>query len=95
VAIAFEFTKPRLHDYTIFVYTVFVKNITLSADEDLIERARLVARGRRTTLNAAFREWLEDFTIDSGSIQSFDALMKRLKYVNAGRKFTREEMNER
>jgi len=27
--------------------------------------------------------------------QEFDALMDRLSYVDAGRKFTREEMNER
>ena len=38
-----------------------MKNITLSADEDLIERARSIARGQRRTLNAAFREWLEQF----------------------------------
>lgn len=27
--------------------------------------------------------------------EEFDALMKRLSYVRAGRKFTRDEMNER
>ena len=35
-----------------------MKNVTLSADEDLIEQARQVARSQRRTLNAAFREWL-------------------------------------
>ena len=35
-----------------------MKNITLSADEDLIERARQIARAQHKTLNAAFREWL-------------------------------------
>jgi hypothetical protein len=39
-----------------------MKNVTLSADEDLIERSRLVARSQRRTLNAAFREWLLQFT---------------------------------
>jgi len=33
-----------------------MKNVTLSADEDLIERARLIARGQRRTLNEAFRK---------------------------------------
>jgi len=28
-------------------------------------------------------------------VQEFDALMKRLKHVEAGRCFTRDEMNER
>ncbi len=72
-----------------------MKNITLSADEDLIEQARLVARSRRKTLNAAFREWLVQFTARSGSAQELDSLMKRLRHVNAGRHFTRDEMNER
>ncbi len=72
-----------------------MKNITLSADEDLIEQARLVARSRRKTLNAAFREWLVQFTAQSGSAQELDSLLKRLRHVNAGRHFTRDEMNER
>jgi predicted transcriptional regulator len=72
-----------------------VKNITLSADEDLIEQARQVARAQRKTLNAAFREWLLQFTAQSGNAQEVDALMRRLRHVNAGRRFTRDEMNER
>jgi len=77
------------------VYTAFVKNITLSADESLIERARLIAKSQRKTLNAAFREWLENFTAQAGDAQEFDALMNRLRHVKAGRRFNRDEMNER
>jgi len=72
-----------------------MRNITLSAEDELIERARLVARERRTTLNAAFREWLAQFTGSNSSVEAFDDLMDRLKSVNAGRHFTRDEMNER
>jgi len=72
-----------------------MKNVTLSADEDLIEQARLVARSQRKTLNAAFREWLLQFTARSGNGQEVDSLMKRLRHVNASRHFTRDEMNER
>ncbi len=72
-----------------------MKNITLSADEDVIERARSVARAQRKTLNEAFREWLAEFTASSGDGQAYDALMKRLRYVNTGRHFSRDEMNER
>jgi hypothetical protein len=72
-----------------------MKNVTLSADEELIEQARLVARTQRKTLNAAFREWLIQFTGQSGSGPEVDSLMKRLRHVNAGRHFTRDEMNER
>jgi predicted transcriptional regulator len=72
-----------------------MKNITLSADEDLIERARSIAREQRSTLNAAFREWLAQFTQSAGGAQSFDGLMKHLRHVDAGRHFSRDEMNER
>lgn len=81
--------------YTILVYTIFVKNITLSADESLIERARLVAQSESKTLNAAFREWLQQYTTRAGGGASFDALMRRLGDVKPGRHFTRDEMNER
>ena len=77
------------------VHCFRMKNITLSADENLIEQARLIAKAQRKTLNAAFREWLEQFTGQSGSVREFDSLMKRLKHVGAGRRFTRTEMNER
>lgn len=77
------------------MYTIFVKNVTLSAEESLIERARFIARSQHKTLNAVFREWLEEYTSREGSAQEFDALMNRLAYVNAGRRFSRDEMNER
>ena len=72
-----------------------MKNITLSAEESLNEQARLIAKSQHKTLNAAFREWLEQFTARAGSVQEYDALMRRLQHVNSGRRFTRDEMNER
>jgi hypothetical protein len=72
-----------------------MKNVTLSADEELIEQARRVARSQRRTLNAAFREWLLGFTAQAGNGQEVEALMRRLRHVNAGRHFSRDEMNER
>jgi predicted transcriptional regulator len=72
-----------------------MRNVTLSAEDELIDRARLVARERHTTLNEAFREWLTQFTSTRNNVEAFDDLMDRLKGVNAGRHFTRDEMNER
>ena len=72
-----------------------MKNVTLSADEDLIERARLIARSQRETLNAAFRKWLVQYTAQEGSGREVASRMKRLRHVKAGRHFTRDEMNER
>jgi len=74
-----------------------MKNITFSADEMAIERAREAARSRHTTLNGAFRDWLSSYGNGGppSKAEEFRILMKRLRYVDAGRKFTREEMNER
>ncbi len=72
-----------------------MKNVTLSADDDLIEKARAIARAQRKTLNTAFREWLVQFTASEGDARNFEALMKNLRHIRAGRHFTREEMNER
>ena len=72
-----------------------MKNVTLSADEDLIEKARAIARGQRRTLNAAFREWLTHFTASEGDAQSYRALMKHMRHIDAGGRYTRDELNER
>lgn len=72
-----------------------MKNITLSADENLIEQARLVARSQRKTLNVAFREWLEQYAAQPGAGAAVDALMRRLKHIRSAGPYTRDEMNER
>lgn len=73
-----------------------MKNITLSADEDLIEQARKTAESQNTTLNAAFREWLEDYAKRSGDVAAYHRVMERLRgrVVSHG-PYTRDEMNER
>jgi hypothetical protein len=72
-----------------------MKNITLSADEHLIEQARLVAKAQKKTLNALFREWLEQYIARSGSVREFDALRRRTRHIESGGPYTRDEMNER
>ena len=41
-----------------------MKNVTLSADDSLIEQARALARLRGTTLNEEFRKWLASYSSD-------------------------------
>ena len=72
-----------------------MKNITLSAKDELIERAREVANQRKSTLNALFREWLADLVQQQDYEAKLKELDLRLEYASAGGKFTREEMNER
>ncbi len=74
-----------------------MKNITLSADERLIEAARERARAERTTLNAEFRRWLSEYTRQRKRADEAMAVLKDLqrRIRTGGRKFTRDEMNER
>lgn len=74
-----------------------MKNITLSADEHLIEAARERARAEHTTLNAEFRRWLESYAGRDTRVEEAMAVLKELqgKVRTGGRKFTRDEMNER
>ena len=73
-----------------------MKNITLSADEKLIEAARERARAEHTTLNEQFRRWLEDYVRHQERMQRYDEVIADLQgKVRIGRKLTRDEMNER
>jgi hypothetical protein len=72
-----------------------LKNITLSADDDLIRRARKRAAAERTTLNEEFRRWLENYVESPDSAEAFAELMNQFAYVQPGGSFARDEMNER
>lgn len=74
-----------------------MKNITLSADEALLEAARRRAAAERTTLNEQFRQWLETYARHERraeeAMETVSELRKRLH--TGGRRFSRDEANER
>ncbi len=73
-----------------------MKNITLSADEHLIEAARQRAITEHTTLNEQFRLWLAEYARKQDQLRRFDETVNELRgQIKVGRKFTRDEMNER
>jgi hypothetical protein len=86
-------SRKILHEHC--VHKVRMKNITLSAGEALIEKARQVARAERKTLSTVFREWLQDYTSRASTVQDHIALMERLKHINAKGSYKRDQMNER
>lgn len=69
--------------------------ITFSAEEGLIHRARERAAENQTTLNEEFNKWLETYVQHSETSETYSALMERLTYVQPGRAFRRDEINER
>ena len=74
-----------------------MKNITLSVDEHLLKAAHKYAASENTTLNAKFRQWLEDYIERQERADRAVACIEELrcKYPPRDRKFTRDEMNER
>ncbi len=80
------------------------KNITFSVDEALVEKARAKARAGNRELEDLFRGWLEDYARDGANTAeegerrtvAYREVMEKLSHIRTGgRKFTREEMNER
>jgi len=73
-----------------------MKNITLSAEESLIEAARARARAEHTTLNEAFRRWLSSYAQTQARLNRYEAVMQDLRgKLKVGAKLSRESMNER
>jgi hypothetical protein len=84
-----------LFDHTMTVYTMLVRQkITSNAGKSDIELVREEAHSQNTTLNEPFRDWLKGI---AGRVRArkYRTLMKKLRYADAGRKFSRDEMNER
>ena len=75
-----------------------MRNITLSAADTLIDRAREKARLHGLSLNDEFRKWLASYVEEQNgpdAVTRFRAAMQSLSHVDAGRVFSRDEMNER
>ena len=72
-----------------------LQNITLSADKQLIELAHNKAIKQNSTLNAQFCSWLERYVSNERKLINYDSLMEQLTYAQPGKKFYRDEMNDR
>jgi hypothetical protein len=73
-----------------------MRNVTLSADEQLIENARRRAESEHTTLNSLFREWLARYAGEPRmTAEQIRQVVAAADHFRAGRRFTREERNER
>jgi hypothetical protein len=73
-----------------------MRNVTLSADEALIEGARNRAESEHTTLNNLFREWLARYVGEPRlTADQVRKAVASAAHFRVGRRFTREERNER
>jgi hypothetical protein len=77
-----------------------LKNITLAIEDDILERARVVAAEKKTTVNAMVREFLAEITDRDERREKARAALLDLMRNSKGRmrpdfKFDREETHER
>lgn len=73
-----------------------MKNITFAADERLIAAAREQAAAENSTLNEQFRRWLELYARKRQAARAMETVERISRSVDSGgRKFTRDQMNER
>jgi hypothetical protein len=77
-----------------------MKNITLAIDEDILDKVRIVAAEKKTTVNALVREFLADLAGRDERLAEARKQLLRLMDTSKGRmapdwKFDREETHER
>ncbi|MFW6246242.1 MAG: hypothetical protein ACOC13_02200, partial [Tangfeifania sp.] len=68
-----------------------LKNITFSAEKDLIDKTREKAQSEKTTLNVVFRRWLKQYTGKKNINNEIDLVMESVDYAKSGKKFSRDE----
>ena len=70
-------------------------NVTFAINENLVKRARAKASRQNRSLNRVFGEWLQHYVEQDVAARNFDAIMHELARTKAGKRFSRDEMNER
>lgn len=77
-----------------------MKNITLAIEEEVLDKVRIVAAEKKTTVNALVREFLADLAGRDERLAEARKQLLRLMDTSKGRmapdwKFDREETHER
>lgn len=75
-----------------------MKNITLSADERLLEKARREAARRGTSLNQLIRDYLEELAGERAASSEFDRLFELSQQARGRRgdwRFDRNDLHDR
>jgi len=80
-------------------YTVFMRNITLSVDDDVLAAVRRHAADRNSSVNALVREYLTNLAAHEDRAKRARARLRQLSRQSQGRlgkkTWTREELHDR
>lgn len=86
----------RQHSYT---YTVYMKNITLSVDDEVLAAVRRLAAERNSSVNALVREYLTNLAAHENRASRTRARLRQLSRQSQGRlgrkTWLREELHDR
>ncbi len=74
---------------------IVLKNITLSAEEALLQKARARAAAEHKSLNAVFRDWIAQYAHPGTRLHSYRAMMRQIGPIRTGGPFSRDEANAR
>ena len=84
------------HSYT---YTVFMKNITLSVEDDVLATVRRLAAERNSTVNALVREYLTNLAAHDSRAKRARARLRQLSAQTNGRlgkkTWSRDDLHDR
>lgn len=70
-------------------------NVTFAINDHLVRKARAKASRQNSSLNRVFGDWLQHYVEQDAAARNFDAVMRELARTKAGKRFSRDEMNER
>jgi len=74
-------------------------NLTLKIDDSLLEKARLLASRRKTSLNAIVRQRLEEFVSSDlsrqAAIEGLESFYSRCEAKVGSKTWTRDQIHER
>jgi len=89
----------RVDFQRISAYTTYVKNITVSVDEETYHRARIKAAERDTSLSALVRRFLVDLVSEESAERGLERrehdLRAQIRDFSAGDRLSREDAHER
>ena len=95
-ALPVGFAAAIPHSYT---YTVFVKNITLSVDDEVLSAVRRHAAERNSSVNALVREYLTNIARQQDNARRARARIRQMSRKSEGRlgrkSWTRDDLHDR
>ena len=67
---------------------------SFAINDHVVRKARAKASRQNNSLNRVVGDWLQHYVEQDAAARNFDAVMHELARTKAGKRFSRDEMNE-